>query len=141
MPRITKAQIVQHQKDLKTDAAIGREYGISRQAVHQIRRKFGIDSVLVKNPQRNQDICKSYEKGIAAKNIAKIFNLSISQTYRIINTDIIEKKIAKKLKELKINDKKKIVKKKVNKKTETKVAPKKAITKKSKKLQEKTKRK
>ena len=46
MARITKSQLVTLQKKLKRDAAIGAEFGITRQAVHQLRKKYGIVSVI-----------------------------------------------------------------------------------------------
>ena len=85
MPRITKSQLIKLQKKFKTDAAIGEQYGITRQAIHQLRKKYGIDSSLVDNPKRNAEIVSLYEKGTSGTAIAKKFKLSISQTYRIIN--------------------------------------------------------
>jgi hypothetical protein len=42
MARISKAQLIKLQKKLKTDAAIGEQFGITRQAVHLLRKKFDI---------------------------------------------------------------------------------------------------
>ena len=85
MATITKAQLEKLQKKLVTDAAIGAQFGITRQAVHQLRKKFGLESSLRDNPQRNQDIVKAYESGVSGTALAKKYKLSISQTYRIIN--------------------------------------------------------
>ena len=38
MPRITKSQLIKLQKKFKTDAAIGEQFGITRQAIHQLRK-------------------------------------------------------------------------------------------------------
>jgi Mor family transcriptional regulator len=85
MATITKAQLEKLQKKLVTDAAIGAQFGITRQAVHQLRKKFGLESSLRDNPQRNHEIVKAYESGQSGTALAKKYKLSISQTYRIIN--------------------------------------------------------
>ncbi len=97
MARISKTDLVKLQKKLITDAAIGAEFGITRQAVHQLRKKYGIDSSLSNNPERNAEIVSMYEAGTPGTDIAKKYKLSISQTYRIINeTKKPAKKAAKK---------------------------------------------
>lgn len=85
MARITKAQLIKLQKKFVTDAAIGEQFGITRQAVHQLRKKYEIESSLADNPERNAGIVKAYESGTSGTALAKKFKLSISQTYRIIN--------------------------------------------------------
>jgi len=85
MAKITKNQLAKLQKKHKTDAAIGEMFGITRQAVHQMRKKYGIDSSIVDNPQRNTDIVKAYDSGTSGTALAKKYDLSVSQTYRIIN--------------------------------------------------------
>lgn len=82
---ITKGELIRLQKKLKRDAAIGAEFGITRQAVHQLRRKFGIASVVDENPRRNKDIIKMYRDGKTVSAIAKKFELSVSYTYRVIS--------------------------------------------------------
>ena len=84
MARITKTQLVKLQKKFKTDAKIGDQFGITRQAIHQLRKKYGIDSVIAKNAERNAKIIKAYSAGTSGTALAKKFKLSISQTYRII---------------------------------------------------------
>ena len=85
MPRITKAQLIKLQKSLKTDQKIGEKFGITRQAVHQMRNLYGIPSNIAKNKERNEKIVKAYKSGTSGTAIAKKFGLSISQTYRVIN--------------------------------------------------------
>jgi hypothetical protein len=85
MACISKSELIKLQKKLKTDAKIGEKFNITRQAVHQLRKKYGIDSVIAKNDERNQKIVKAYENGAAGTVISKKFDLSVSQTYRIIN--------------------------------------------------------
>ena len=85
MARITKAQLIKLQKSLKTDQKIGEKFGITRQAVHQMRNVYGIPSLIAKNKERNAKIVKAYKSGTSGTAIAKKFGLSISQAYRIIN--------------------------------------------------------
>ena len=85
MPKISKSELIKLQKSLKTDAAIGEKFGVTRQAIHQIRVKFGIPSNLVKNDERNAKIIALFEKGFTGTAIAKKLNLSTSQSYRVIN--------------------------------------------------------
>ena len=97
MARISKSELVKLQKKLQTDAAIGAEFGITRQAVHQLRKKYGIESVIAKNDERNEKIIGMYKAGKSGTAIAEKFDLSVSQTYRIINA-VGKKKAAKKKK-------------------------------------------
>jgi predicted DNA-binding protein YlxM (UPF0122 family) len=90
MPKISKSELIRLQKSLKTDAAIGEKFGVTRQAIHQYRVKFGIPSNLAKNDERNAKIVALYKKGLTGTEIAKKLDLSISQTYRMIK--ITEKK-------------------------------------------------
>ncbi len=85
MARITKSELIKLQRKLKRDAAIGAEFGITRQAVHQLRRKYGIASIVESNPQRDRSILKLYREGKSVAAIARRFGLSISYTYRIIS--------------------------------------------------------
>jgi DNA invertase Pin-like site-specific DNA recombinase len=84
MAIISKNQLVRLQKKLVTDDAIGKQFGISRQAVHQLRVKYGIAAIAHKNDARNAAIIKSASNGIPCEHIAKKFKLSLAQTYRII---------------------------------------------------------
>ena len=100
MARITKSQLVKLQKKHKQDAAIGDLFGITRQAVHQLRKKYGIPSVIENNPKRNKEIVAMYKAGKSVAAIAKKFDLSVSYTYRIIseNRGAKKKAVAKKKK-------------------------------------------
>jgi len=84
MAIVNKEQLIKLQKTLKTDAAIGAKYDISRQAIHQLRRKYDIKSIRDKNIERNNKIAALYKKGKTGIVIAKDMDLSISQAYRII---------------------------------------------------------
>jgi hypothetical protein len=85
MSRISKTELVKLQKKLVTDEAIGKKFRITRQAIHQIRKKYGIASNYAGNPERNKKIIALYKKGTSGTVLAKKFDMSVSQTYRIIN--------------------------------------------------------
>jgi hypothetical protein len=85
MARISKGQLEKLQKKYKTDAAIGKLFGISRQAVHQLRTGYNIDPVADKHRGRNEEMLRHYKAGMSGTKIAKKFRLSVSQTYRIID--------------------------------------------------------
>jgi hypothetical protein len=84
MARISKGQLEKLQKKYKTDEAIGTLFGISRQAVHQLRDKYCIDPVRDKHRERNEEVRRLYGQGVSGIALAKKSRLSISQTYRII---------------------------------------------------------
>ena len=104
MPKMSKAQFVKLQKKHKTDAAIGEALGVTRQAVHQLRKKLGVESSAADNSGRNATIVQAYAAGMAGTAIAKKYGLSISQTYRVINAakgkakKAVKKSIAKAVK-------------------------------------------
>ncbi|MGA2506110.1 MAG: hypothetical protein ABSF80_01360 [Chitinispirillaceae bacterium] len=85
MPRISKAELIKLQKKLTTDDAIGKKFGVTRQAIFQLRKQYGIASNYVKHPARNAKIVALYKKGTAGTVLAKKFDMSVSQAYRIIN--------------------------------------------------------
>ena len=85
MARISKTELIRLQKKLVTDDAIGRKFKITRQAIHQLRKKYGIASSYAKNPERNAKMVALYKKGTSGLALAKKFELSVSQTFRILN--------------------------------------------------------
>lgn len=122
MAKLSKTQLEKLQKKYKTDDAIGKLFGITRQAVHQLRTKYEIPPILDKNKERDEEIVKNYRNGVPGTTLAKKHKLSISQTYRIINESKLSvvKKAAKKSTK---SAAKKVAKKAV-KKVEKKVAKK-----------------
>jgi hypothetical protein len=85
MAKLSKSQLIALQKKLGTDQAIGDKVGVTRQAIHQLRNKYGIDSLIAKNAERNKKIVSLYKGGKTGTDISKKFDLSVSQTYRIIS--------------------------------------------------------
>jgi len=100
MARITKQDLIKLQKKYGTDAKIGEEFGITRQAVHQLRKKYEIESRTASNPDRNKDMVDMRDNGQSVEAIAKKVKLSIPQTYRILketaNEKVSKKKSSKK---------------------------------------------
>jgi hypothetical protein len=86
MPTILKNELMRLQRTLKTDQAIGKRFKVTRQAIHQLRKKYGIPPVLGKNDERDAKILSLHKKGASAMEIARKMLISISQTYRIIRT-------------------------------------------------------
>jgi hypothetical protein len=84
MARISRSELIKLQRKHTTDAAIGAVFGISRQAVHQLRVKYGIESVSAKNDERNAKILAMHEAGKTGPAIARRFKLSLSQIFRIV---------------------------------------------------------
>ena len=81
---ISKSQLLKLQKKYKTDDAIGGVFGITRQAVHQLRVKYGVLPVAGKYESRNQELTRLYLNGIQCAQLARKYRLSISQVFRIL---------------------------------------------------------
>ncbi|MBL8027846.1 MAG: hypothetical protein JNL74_15590 [Fibrobacteres bacterium] len=96
MAKISKADLIKLQKTLKTDAAIGDKFGITRQAVHQLRQKYGIDYNKGKNKERNDKIKSLFKQGVTGAKIAKMVGVSVSQAYRIASIGAPKKAAPKK---------------------------------------------
>jgi Mor family transcriptional regulator len=93
MPRLSKAEFIKLQKKLKTDAEIARKFSITRQAIFLLRTEYGIKSSVADNPKRNAKIVSLYKKGTTGTELAKRYDLSASQAYRILHeTGALKKK-------------------------------------------------
>ena len=86
MQKISKSQLEKLQKKYHSDSKIGELFGISRQAVHQMRKKYGVPPVREKHASRNSEIIDLYKEGVPGTKIAKRLGLSRSHTYRIIES-------------------------------------------------------
>jgi len=84
MPCISKPQLLKLQKTLKTDAAIGAKFGITRQAVHQIRILYKVASIREKNKDRNAKIVRLRKQGVPIAKLCREFGLAVSQIYRVL---------------------------------------------------------
>jgi len=77
MAKINKSQLIKLQSKYVTDDAIGKLYGISRQAVHQLRNAYGIPPVEEKHKAAIPKL-SSYTKGhVLRQNSAKIQTVDI----------------------------------------------------------------
>ena len=111
MPRISKAELIRLQKKLGTDAAIGGKFGITRQAVHIMRKKYGIPSRLPDYAGRNAEIVAFHKKGMEKAALAKKFDLSVLHIAGIIRNAVRGKEQIRKksfIKENFFREKKKI---------------------------------
>lgn len=84
MARIGRNQLAKLQKRYETDEAIAGLYGISRQAVHKLRKKYGIPIVRDRHRARNESITKLREEGITIAGIARRFGLTPTHIHRIL---------------------------------------------------------
>jgi len=86
MAKITKPQFIALQKKYVTDTAIAAALGLKRQSVHHLRAKFGITSSVPDVRARNAEMIEAYKGGETGVSIAKRHSLSMSQTYRVLDT-------------------------------------------------------
>lgn len=86
MARISRDQLLKLQRRYRTDAAIGNLYGISRQAVYKLRKRYGIPPVSDRTEHRNTEIANRYLQGRSAPRIARRFRLSTVHVYRILRS-------------------------------------------------------
>lgn len=83
--KITKSELIDLQNRYIKDREIGEVLGISRQAVFQQRKKFGILSPRTNNPDRNKKIFEMVElNGKCVKDVAIKFDMSIPSIYKIV---------------------------------------------------------
>jgi len=88
MACVSKAELQKLQKTLVTDDAIGKKFGISRQAIHQLRVKYDIKANTAKNKERDLKIVNTYKKGKSIQEISQDLDLSYSHVYKILNKNI-----------------------------------------------------
>lgn len=86
MALTSKSDLVRLQKTLRTDQAIAKKFGVTRQAIHQLRAKYSIPSRRALNPARDKKVIAMYKGDTTGIDIAKKFGLSVSQTYRILSS-------------------------------------------------------
>lgn len=88
--RISRDQFVRLQKRYHTDQAIARLFGITRQAVHQLRNRYALDPVMDRHRRRNDDIARLYREGLSGERIARRYRISVSQVFRILRAASVE---------------------------------------------------
>ncbi len=89
MPRFSKSELLNLQKKFKTDAEIGKKFGITRQAVHIIRKFYGIPPIpgarTVFPPPRitRDELIKLQKKFITDKAIGEKIGISRNHAFII----------------------------------------------------------
>lgn len=84
MAAIDKATLKKLKKKLGSDTLIGKKFGITRQAVHQLRVKYGIAAPTTDTRKRDKAILKAYKKFGHGPTVAQKFGLSEPRVYAII---------------------------------------------------------
>jgi DNA-binding NarL/FixJ family response regulator len=84
MAMVSKTELVRLQKSLGTDEAIAGKFKVTRQAIQQLRRAYGIESRYSRNPKRNKEILSLFRGGKTVIEIAKKFDLSVAHTYLLL---------------------------------------------------------
>lgn len=85
MAGLTKKKLQTYVNKGMTDCMIGEMFGVTRQAVHQLRKRMGIASRTEVNEKRNAKMSAAYNRGWTVRRISEKFDVSISQTYRILH--------------------------------------------------------
>lgn len=80
----TKKKLVNLQKEFGSDAEIAYVLGVSKRTVLSWRKKHGVPSIYFKNEKRNVQILRKKKAGWSIDRIARKFELSSSQVYRIL---------------------------------------------------------
>ena len=65
------------------DSSVAKQFGVTRQAVYHIRKKFGIQSV--KNDFKKKKIIELHGKGLGVTKIVQTTGMSQSYIYKVIN--------------------------------------------------------
>jgi hypothetical protein len=79
-----KEHLLNLQRKHKTDAAIGKAFGITRQAVYLWRLKHGIKSLRESTEERNYQIKKDFKEGLSVYKLVKKYKLSLSHIKRLL---------------------------------------------------------
>ncbi len=95
---ISKAELINLQRRLKTDAAIAERFGILYWSVYKMRKKYGIPALIPDYIVRNKKIVGLYKKGTSGASLAKEYDLSNNQIYNIIRNAGVETMSARKKK-------------------------------------------
>lgn len=85
MIRIGKEQLLRLQDKYHTDQAIANIYGVSRQVIYKLRKKYGIGVSQDRNKNRNMQIRHLFYGGLKAEKLAVRFGLSVSRIYEIVH--------------------------------------------------------
>ena len=81
--RMTLSYVKDCMKKKETDEIIGMRLGISRQAVYQFRKRFGLSRVQGRKLERNKEMLRMSREGCRLRVIAEKFDLTISTAGRV----------------------------------------------------------
>jgi FixJ family two-component response regulator len=83
MAVVSKSELIKWQKLLGADAAIAKKFNVTRQWIHVLRQKYGIESRYAKHSKRDKEILSLFKAGKIGREIAKKFCISISGVYYV----------------------------------------------------------
>ncbi|ERP31214.1 helix-turn-helix domain-containing protein [Chitinivibrio alkaliphilus] len=93
MNRIGREQLLSLQKKYHTDAAIAEFYGVTRQAIYKLRKKYGIPAYERSFAGRNTHIRLLYRQGLSVEKIARRYRVSQSSVYRILREEALGNRV------------------------------------------------
>jgi len=83
LPKMEKSQVEFLMRD-NDDPSAARQFGVTRQAIYALRKKFGIPSSRQKAPAIRDRILDMRTKGTPVSKIATSMNMSQSYVYKVI---------------------------------------------------------
>ena len=81
---IKREELILLLQKYRTDAGVGKMLGCSRQLIHQLRKKFRINSSRKSIKSRNEKIFIAYKNKTNRIEMCRQFGLSTSHLYRVI---------------------------------------------------------
>jgi hypothetical protein len=80
---ITKSKFNKLRKSIGSDKGIGRKYGVTRQAIYNLRVRLNIPPTRTPDSleKRNIKICADFKKGIPVLVLAKKYKLTVVYVY------------------------------------------------------------
>lgn len=83
LSKMGKNQIEFLLKD-NNDPTVAKQFGITRQAVYNIRKKFGIPSSKSKASDKKQRIIELRNEGLSVTKVSSVCNVSQSYVYKVL---------------------------------------------------------
>jgi len=87
LSKMEKSQLEFLMRD-NNDSSVAKQFGVTRQAVYAIRKKYNIPSSRHNAPIRISRILDMKRQGTSAANIAHIVNVSQSYVYKVIRNNL-----------------------------------------------------
>lgn len=86
LSKMEKSQVEFLLRD-NNDSSVAKQFGVTRQAVYAIRRKFGIPSSRYKAPARRARILDMRRDGATVPKIATVLGMSQSYVYKVLRNN------------------------------------------------------